>query len=293
MSRTPVKIKLVFSLSFFIVALLFFNQTSYSQDLTDSEVKTALVYNFIKYLDWESPLTPDTLTIGVYGNDPSMTAAFKKINNKRVRGKRIKVLFFKKMYELVETDILYVNYEKGADVNKLYKNLKGSSTLLITDRYEDRREVMINFIHDENNKVQFEINSKNINEANISILPKLLLLGGTELDIRELYKEAEQSLISEREKSGQIEKELNLKKVEIVDLNERLNKLHEDIDSLNKVIEFQLDNIAVQKSNLIELKKELSIVLHRTNEQKKELESASIALQNKNLENIKLDSLLT
>jgi len=41
---------------------------------------------------------------------------------------------------------------------------------------------MINFIYNENSKIQFEINTNNVQEARLKTSPKLILIGGSEID---------------------------------------------------------------------------------------------------------------
>ena len=105
---------------------------------------------------------------------------------------------------------------------------------------------MINFIHAED-KVQFEINNKNITDAGFTISPKLLLLGGTELDVRELYRETEKSLKSERERATQIEQQLYKAKDEMGNLILILSNLYNRNDSLNSIIKGQFEQIKNQK----------------------------------------------
>jgi len=279
---------------FFIVFLFatFLHYSSYSQDVTDADIKTALIYKFYKYITWNNFSDPDIFKIGVFGNDPVMWNSLNELNRSKIYNRRIALYKIKTVDDYFKTDILYVNYESNDKISDLYKFVKADSTLLITDRYDNKREVMINFIHDANNKVQFELNSKNINDIHLSISPKLLLLGGTELDVRELYKETEKSLINEREYSEKLSKDLIEKEDEVKKLTIKLDKLYSDIESLNKIIDSQVKSINNQQKNLEKLKINLQIIEKQRLIQKSLLDSSTIALSIKNKENQKLDSLL-
>ncbi|MCG8699045.1 MAG: YfiR family protein, partial [Bacteroidales bacterium] len=184
-----------------LIGLTIFFTPTRAQNPTDSELKTALIYNFLKFLTHDSLNQKDTIRIGILGDNPNAINAFNAIHEKGINKKKILVTTYDRITEVPTIDVLYVLYEYNFEISKVYKLTQGTNTLLITDRYDEKREVMINFTHNAENQVQFEVNSKNLTEAGFEILPKLLYLGGTELDVRELY-------INEQERSEQFEQEL-------------------------------------------------------------------------------------
>ena len=261
------------------------------QKPNDAEIKTALIYNFLKYIENDKIENSEIITLGYFGKDHVQISLIKNMQDKKVKGNRIEVREFKDINDYQNIDVLYIFNEYNFEISKIYKNAIGSNTLLITDRYNDKTEVMINFIHVED-KVQFEVNNKNIDDAGFHISPKLLLLGGTELDVRQLYKETEKSLLSEREKVNAIEKELNKKQNEVSALIRYLANLHKQNDSLNDIIKNQINEIEKQKieSNLIQV--QLSDLYSEVENRKIELNQTNSELITKNSEKGNLDKRL-
>ncbi len=286
----PLK-SLCYTKIFLSICVLFFtgHLNSIAQDITDAEVKAALLYNFIKHISYSDTTKTDRITVGIYGEDVAMTNELSNLHNKKVRGKRINLVKLTRITTPPPVNFLFVFNENNYDLTRIYRLIKEKQVLLISDRYDEKREVMINFIHEENNKIQFEINSKNSTEAGFTISPKLLLIGGTELDIRKLYKETEESLISERERAEEIEDELVSKLEEINSLTQRLKSLYKMIDSYQALIVTQLDSIETQRTNLKTLNNDYANISVEANLKSHILDSTNSILFNKNREIKKLD----
>lgn len=277
---------------FIVWILSVFPIYTFSQDVSDAQVKTALVYNFLKFIDWQDEYNPDTIEIGTYGDDQTISEAFDLMDGKKSRNIPIKVYHFLKIEKIQPVDILYINYEYNLDIKRISRILEDYPVLFITDRHENKKEVMINFYHDESKKVKFELNSKNIKDAGISTSPKLLVLGGTELDIRELYKEVEQSLITEKEKTTSMEREL-IDKINVIDtLTDNLDDLSKFIRSQKLIISYQQKEIEIQKADLQNLQDELVTLNAETKEQQALLDIITTKLKEKNLNIKDLDSIL-
>ncbi len=193
-----------------------------------------------------------------------MIGLVKSIEKQQVKNKPIKIYTFSSIGEIVFTHILYITNDRNYFIKDIFDLIKNNNTLLITDRYEFQRYIMINFIYSDNSKIQFEINTKNIDDAKLKTSPKLVLLGGSEIDVRKLYLETEKSLKSEKEKAESFEKELSLKKNEIQIMSTKLFQLFQEIQDNKKEIDTLQEKISHQKN-------ELNNLQVRTNEQQKNL----------------------
>ena len=242
---------------FFLFFSLGCKTECFGQNPTEADVKSALILNFLRYITPVGRLSSDTIIFGVYGDESVMKQSLKKIDRQKVRGKVVKLTGFNLNSDCSKFDVIYILPENNNEVWWVFKTIKRTHTLLITDGYGDKKEIMVNFISNEN-KIRFEINSKNIQDAQMVVSSKLLLLGGTDVDIRELYNATEKSLSDEKEKSDQYEHELESKKSEIVYMNKQLNDLYVRIDSLNSIILFQIYNIHKQNANLDSVRNEVS-----------------------------------
>src|SRR6266542_3411448 len=105
---------------------------------------------------------------------------------------------------------------------------------------------MINFVYSEKDKVQFQINKPSIMQEKLKLAPKVLLKGGTELDIAELYYKME----------GEV---FNLKNT-ILQQQYTMNELNNKLEIQNKKIterEHQLLNIQAKYDDISD-----SLILH-------------------------------
>lgn len=277
-TQTPLQNCLKLLCALMLIAL---NINLKAQNLTDAEIKTALVYNFLKYTESAHFDTISTIHLGAYGDDKALLESLKKLEHEKIKGKNIKVVQLQKPIDLKHIDALFLFNENNFELSRINKLANNKSLLLITDRAEDKKLVMINFIH-QNNTIQFEINSKNLNENGFYSNPKLLVLGGTELDVRKLYKEAEESLRSEQERTRVIELELNEKQAEVNKLTSELHQLYTKLDSLNATIRLQIANISIQQDNLDSISTELISRQIESSEKGKTLDSINNNLLSKN-----------
>jgi PAS domain S-box-containing protein len=269
----PSVVRIYLSRFFILTAILLFSNSYFSsaQKLTDNQIKAGIIYSFLKYVFWENEAQIDTFKIGIYGDDQSLVEVIKSMEKEQVKNKPIKVYTFNSISEIIYTQMLIITNDKNYLVKNIFDLIKTQNTLLITDRYEFQRFLMINFVYNDNAKIQFEINSKNIEDAKLTTSPKLVLLGGSEIDVRKLYLESEKSLKSEKEKSESIEKELTLKKNEIQIMNTKLFQLFQEIQDNKKEIDTLQNRISHQKS-------ELNNLLVSTKEQQNNLILKSVIL---------------
>ncbi len=263
-----------------------------SEKPNDANIKTALVYAISQHFEWPVFAQTDSFLIGVYGTDAVMDQSLKQIEKRIIKGRPVKVLSFPELHNIRKTDILFVNYNRNYEIDKVYRLIKSTNTLLITDRYEDQQTVMINFVHDGNNKISFEINKRNIDEEQIIMSPKILLLGGTEIDIRELYLQTEKVLELEKTRVIQIENQLKSKEKELNLLNEQIDSLENNIQLQNSVIQQQQDGINLQKKRLLTLQDSLHHISRQTESMHQLLDSLNQSLLHGNSEKNALDQQL-
>ena len=132
----------------FVIALyilLGLNIKLFSQNqLNDAIVKAGLIYNICNEVVWEQYALPDTFLIGVYGKDFAIFNEIKKIENKSIKGKPVKVKRVEQLQQLENTDVLYLDYSNRSETNRVYRLIKNTNTLFITDRNDFKRFLMIN-----------------------------------------------------------------------------------------------------------------------------------------------------
>lgn len=230
-----------------ITNILLFNSFKlFSQSVTDDQIKSGYVYSFLKYFTWQKETDFDTFNVAVYSEDQDFFKVLQSMEKLEAKGKHIRVVNCHSITELPYCQILIIGNEHNYQIKEIYDQIRGDNILFVTDNCNYKRYVMINFIYNENSKIQFEINSRNLEESNLKSSPKLILLGGNEIDVRNLYIETEKSLKTEKQKVETFEKELIQKQEEIRQINSKLELLYTEINKLQ-------DNIQIQKGKLLSL----------------------------------------
>lgn len=154
-----------------ILGFCSFNVSLASNDRPEHELHAMMVYNFIKYIQW--PTTTDEFTIAVVKDD----AVFRTLNewyDGKVRGgKKINVINVSDVNSIKQCDILYLG-ESSKDVfNAVKSKVKGSATLLITNKPGLAHQgSSINF-KTVGNKLKFELNQKAIESASLKVSSQL------------------------------------------------------------------------------------------------------------------------
>jgi len=274
--------------------LLFYPQSeTYSQkEYSDAEIKAAFIYRFALNVKWKNEENLDKFKIAVYGKNKSVYYALKKTTaNKTLRGKPLSIFRINNIQELIKLkpQIIYLNSMRNYELASVFNHIKNKNILLVSDNAKQKKMIMINFIYPKDKTVGFEINKKNINEQGLSILPKLLLLGGSELDIKELYEKQEIKLAVEKEKVETLKKKLTEQKQQIKMLNEeirqkseKLNKQRRKIILQHKKIESQEDALLAVEEDIYKQKKLLDDKIKELEKKEAEIKEKEIFIQKQN-----------
>jgi len=248
---------------FLLLLIIIIPLISYAQKFSDDQIKAAYVFRFMQNIEWKDEAKMDKFQMVVYGNDTTMLPTLRLLaKSKKIRGHNIEVTWYNELFQLKDKQInlLYITKDKNYEIKELYYELYGQNCLFVSDDNKQKIYIMLNFIYLSDNKISFELNSKTVEEQGLVMLPDLMLKGGTELDVRELYRLKEEELKKEQAKvrEGQelIKKqtaEINSKKEEIEKQKADIIKQKNEIISQNKKIEEQVKHLA---SVQIEVKKQ-------------------------------------
>jgi len=239
------KILSIPSLSFLFLIIICYSTDA--QNVSDRKIKAAYTYQFAQNILWPNEEKIDTFRIFLFSDDQYLLNEFNEISKIKLwKGKHIKTYNLLQKTSLLEINpnIIYLDKNSLDELGKVYSEVANKPVLLITEESESKEFVMINFIYldREKTKISFEVDKKNIElNRRLTILPKLLLLGGSRLDVANLYQEQEEKLKDEKEKVEQYKSEI-----------ERQQKI---VESLNSKIESQKLEIQNQKNSIIEQQK--------------------------------------
>ena len=132
----------------------------------DAKIKASLIFKFSHTIEWKNPKELSDFRIGILGASDNVVNELRRITNRKKEGKfLIRIIVFKSIAEVTQTEILFV--DKAKFKNFSLSDLKGH-TLLITDNSLDVNQSMLSFIEG-NKKLNFEINKANIQNAGLKL----------------------------------------------------------------------------------------------------------------------------
>lgn len=193
------------------------------QALERYEIKAALFFNFARQVVWPEE-SDRTLTFALYGKQPQLykTLAI-GVKGKTVRGMPLAVVQTNDISALTAPVVLIIDKSGNSQLDELIPLLQGRHFLLITENLRDRSQVMINLLDGENGRLRFEMNRPNLLGENLQPQPDILLLGGTELDVVQLFRETEQKLEATRLKVDALATELSISNAKLEAINREIS----------------------------------------------------------------------
>jgi serine phosphatase RsbU (regulator of sigma subunit) len=252
-----------------IVWILLFSgiQTVYSQVASPVKVKTAFTYKLAQYIEWPNETSYTNYIFGILTTDKERVKVYKDyLSGRTLKGKAIKVVKINSLEEVKNVHILYVDEVNSLNAEKILKAINNRPVIMISDNAVDKRNVMIN-LYDGDRTIKFEINKANIISCSLKVDSRLILLGGTEMDVVSLYKDSQRDL----------EKE----KVKVKDQQNDLEVLHLEIEEKKNAIEKQKEEIRIQQEDIDRQKSKLSVLNEEIIKQKKLMEKDEVILQKK------------
>lgn len=153
----------------------------------------ASTYSFIKNIEWPEKETP--FKIHVITTDDGLKKEFRSTSEgQKLAGRPAEVSFTGYVMIPKDVDVIFVANRYNASIPTLLDRIGGSGVLLITDRYDKQRDVMINFLNQPSGALTFEINEANISNQGLSIKKGMAELGGTEVDLAKIFKQVRDSV---------------------------------------------------------------------------------------------------
>ncbi|HMG68175.1 MAG TPA: YfiR family protein [Chitinophagaceae bacterium] len=159
-----------------LVTLCFFAAIVFAQEKGgESELKAAFIYNFTKYVDWDSTDTESYFTIGVIGSTPVTETLNQIASTRTVNNKRIQIRNFNKPEEINYCNILFIPHNIPFSLESIL-NRVGKGVLTISEESGfAKMGTAFNFVI-KNDKLKFEANLKTINSQGLKASSQLLKL---------------------------------------------------------------------------------------------------------------------
>jgi len=248
--------------------------------------KAVLIYQFAQKIGHPNEKTLKSYKISFLGNDLETFHELKKIvATNTIKDKKVELSFIKNINEIEDIQLLYIDKSYGEQISSVWKKIQNKQILLVSEQSLDSKYIMLNIFYNEiNSNVSFQINKANIIIENLTINPELLLIGGEEVDIRELYHDMRRQLEKKKD-------EIENQKITIANKSAEIQNLRLYADSLYFDITILLDKISLSEGNLrylvdsIKVQREiLSLKLSQINEQEIKLLSQKAQILEKEIE---------
>lgn len=144
--------------------------------LNEYDVKAAFIYNFAKFVQWPPETTSSALVVGVLGDGPLGDPLVQIVNGKTVQGRELVVRRIRNDDDLRSCDIVFVGASEERRTADIVGSLRSRPVLTVGETPHFLRDGgMIRFLI-ERNRVRFQIDSQNADQAGLKISSQLLSL---------------------------------------------------------------------------------------------------------------------
>jgi hypothetical protein len=152
---------------------------AYCQGPTEYEVKAAFIYNFAKFVEWQPDAFmghPQTIVIGIIGDDPFGDVLDQTVKDKLVNNKKLEIHRFKSNEPPVGCQILFICPSEKQNLSAILKKVQGQNVLLVGDMEGFARSGGIINLVMTDGKVHFEINMSAAERSGLKISSRMLKL---------------------------------------------------------------------------------------------------------------------
>ena len=296
------KIKIIFSL--FLGIIIYQNLDAQTNR---AEITGAYIYNFVKHTSWPNEKEFEVFNIYLLSENQELIKEFNRMaKTQEVGGKAISLVVLNKPGDhMLNAQLVYVASDKSAYYLEVFDMLEYKPIMLVSENIENKRVVMLNLYDTEDKKLLFEINKANIYNQKLKVSDEILLMGGSEIDVVELYLQSQTTLREMDKKMIAHQKSLT-----ILDNMIRLSKQKAEvqktyIENQNKTIEKEikeregllseinsLNSDMNEQKEVLQKEREVLVLLHDSLNESKLLlvgQKEEIELGKKVLKNQKAD----
>ena len=149
------------------------------QGPTESQVKAAYLFNFLKFIDWPDDAPKELQTpwvLGVVGDTPVGNDLRQLVSGKSIRGHELEVKTFSPSADLRGCNVLFIGASEKRRLPSILSSLHGSSVLTVADMdHFVESGGMIQFVI-QDSRVRVAIDVGATSRAGLKVSSKLLSL---------------------------------------------------------------------------------------------------------------------
>jgi hypothetical protein len=155
------------------LALVLVTSHAFAQERPVHEIHAAMLYNFIKYIQWPNETDPGDFVVGVIGDENVFNTLKTWYDGKPKGSKKYVVRKLDNAQQAGECQVVYVGKSKNRDFDSIKSSTGGKSVLTITDGNGlGQKGSCINFkVID--GKLKFELNQGTLSSSNLKVSNQL------------------------------------------------------------------------------------------------------------------------
>lgn len=225
------------------------------------EVKAALLVQVARHLNWPEHNQNDNFSIAVW-NDRRTFQSLRALDGVTVHEQQIIVQLVTKFDDLNSANLVYIPSSQLDAQTEVAFTLRGKGALIVTENSDSLYNTMINLVVEEEesqlSSPRFDVNRPNIVFEGIEIAPELLLFGGSEVDIAELYYQTELAKQALREQNAQAFEQLRTQQQKLADKESEFTLLAQRADALTSELTAKQQILSDNESRLNSLLERLA-----------------------------------
>jgi signal transduction histidine kinase/CheY-like chemotaxis protein len=273
--------KIVFSIVFFFLFVSVLNASNAVQK-SRNEVISAYIYLLSKNTTWPNEKFHHVFHITIYENEDNVAHILKNMTHGlRIKNKNINVESVHSIAQINydTTQVIFVSKDYKEQLNYIYNRIAKKPVLLISESADSMRYTMINLYEDVRYHINIEVNLQNIQEHNLEVEKKIVLMGGSQIGVSKLYSSSI-AMIKEQEKKFKQYQQLNEKlKLQLQQKTQEVKGLQKEIDKKKREYSQTVKLINKKEHFIDDKRKEIAHKEKKLLELKKSYEALKLKLQ--------------
>ncbi len=171
---------------------------SFAHAQESEQLESALIFKLIDFIEWPEASQIDEYQLGLISVDQALADELLRATGfVRVHGRPVKLTqLSSRNFDPKDFQAVFVGKAANDDLTRLANRIRKSETLLITEDSHLKPDFMINIVRGK--RLTFEVNRSNVLYEGLSMNKDILLLGGSELDVAQLFRETEERLSQQK-----------------------------------------------------------------------------------------------
>jgi hypothetical protein len=141
----------------------------------EANLKAVFIYNFTRYIDWDTSNIENDFVIGVIGSTAVTEPLSQIAKTNTVKNKKIIIRHFSSPDEITQCNILFISANSTFSLSSVLSKLNKGTLTITEEAGLAEQGAAFNFVV-VNDKLKFEANVKSINAAGLKASSQLLKL---------------------------------------------------------------------------------------------------------------------